>query len=71
MVGDKIMTLKTNDKPVVDNSVNFMIDNNEEIMAIRQDGFYIRGVKLEQDDKEAKKVYDTFCEWLSKQNINI
>ena len=67
---DKIMTLKTDMKPVVENSVNFMLDNNEEIMSIRQDGFYVRGIKLEQDEDEAKKVYDTFCEWLSKQNIN-
>jgi hypothetical protein len=70
MLGDKIMVLKKDTKPVSKNSVNFMLDNNEEVMSIRQDGFYVRGVKVEQNEDEAKKVYDTFCEWLSKQDIN-
>lgn len=37
---------------------------NEEMLRIATDGFYIRGVKLEQNDTEAKQVYNTFKQWL-------
>ena len=35
-----------------------------EMLKITKDAFYVRGVKVEQDAKEAKLVYDAFHEWM-------
>jgi hypothetical protein len=36
----------------------------EEMLRVAEDGFYIRGVRVEADDKEAKHVYEAFKQWL-------
>lgn len=41
-----------------------------EMLRIAEDGFYIRGVKLKQDDKEIKEVYNCFKEWLTWSTLN-
>ena len=41
-----------------------------EMLKISEDGFYVRGVKLEQDDTEAKQVYNCFKEWLTWSTMN-
>lgn len=41
-----------------------------EMLKIAQDGFYVRGVKLEQDDKEILEVYNCFKEWLTWSTLN-
>ncbi len=38
---------------------------SEEMLKIAQDGFYVRGVKVEQDPEEAKHVYEAFKQWLT------
>jgi hypothetical protein len=38
-----------------------------EMLRIANDGFYVRGVKLPQDENEAKAVYDAFIAWMGKQ----
>jgi len=38
---------------------------SEEMLRIGPDGFYVRGVKLKQDDKEAELVYNAFREFLT------
>lgn len=49
-----------------DRSISFYTqDPDTPIMEIRPDGFYVRGVKLEQDDKEAQAVYKAFHQWLT------
>ena len=35
-----------------------------EMLKITKTGFYVRGVKVEQDDREAETVYNAFCEWM-------
>jgi hypothetical protein len=35
-----------------------------EMLKITQTGFYVRGVKVEQDDREAQLVYNAFKEWM-------
>ena len=37
----------------------------EEMLRVEKDGFYVRGVKVEADDKEAKQVYEAFKQWLA------
>ena len=41
-----------------------------EMLRIAENGFYIRGVKLEQDDKEISEVYNCFKEWLTWSTLN-
>jgi hypothetical protein len=51
------------------NSVSFLC-LNEEMLRLSPEGFYIRGKKLEQDDNEARIVYNSFKEWLTWQQLN-
>ena len=37
----------------------------EEMLRVAPDGFYVRGVRVETDDKEAKHVYEAFKQWLT------
>lgn len=37
----------------------------DEMIRIAQDGFYVRGVKVPVDDKEAETVYRAFKEWMT------
>lgn len=41
-----------------------------EMLRVAEDGFYVRGVKIEQDDKEAEQVYNCFKEWLTWSTMN-
>jgi len=36
----------------------------DEMLRVGPDGFWVRGVKVEQDDKEAQIVYNAFKEWM-------
>ena len=38
---------------------------NEDMLRISPDGFYVRGVKVPVDDREAEAVYNSFQQWLS------
>lgn len=42
----------------------------EEMLRVAEDGFYVRGVKLEQDDNEIKEVYNCFKQWLEWSVLN-
>jgi hypothetical protein len=41
-----------------------------EMLRVAEDGFYVRGVKIEQDEKEAEKVYNAFHQWLTWATLN-
>ena len=51
------------------NSVSFMC-KGEEMLRCGPDGFFVRGKKIEQDDKEAQTVYNSFKQWLTWQQLN-
>jgi hypothetical protein len=38
---------------------------NTEMLRVAPDGFYVRGVRIAQDDKEAETVYNCFKQWLT------
>lgn len=38
---------------------------SDEMIKVTKDGFYVRGVKVEQGPEEAEQVYAAFKEWLS------
>ena len=51
---------------MTDNIITFTtVSDTKEMLRIAKDGFYIRGVKIEQDAKEAEKVYTAFHQWLT------
>ena len=39
--------------------------NSDEMIRITKDGFWVRGVKVEQDAKEAETVYNAFKQWMA------
>jgi len=41
-----------------------------EILRVAKDGFYVRGVRVPQDEKEAEKVYNAFHQWLTWATLN-
>ena len=47
-------------------------DSNEELLRITKDGFYVRGVKLEQDENEARALFEALSEWVftSQKTLN-
>ena len=51
------------------NSISFH-SAGVEMLRVSPDGFYVRGVKLDQDDTEAQIVYNSFKEWLTWQQLN-
>ena len=42
-----------------------MIVGDCEMLRVAEDGFYVRGVKVTQDDKEAATVYNAFKQFLT------
>lgn len=43
---------------------------SEDMIRCSTEGFWVRGVKVEQDDNEAKIVYNAFKEWLTWAQLN-
>lgn len=41
----------------------------DEMIRVAPDGFYVRGVKVPVDDKEAETVYLAFKQWLAWANL--
>ena len=56
-------------QPPPNNSI-VLCSGNTEMLKVSEDGFYIRGIKIAQDDKEAKQVYNCFKEWLTWSTMN-
>ena len=42
----------------------------EEMIRCSREGFWVRGVKVDQDDKEAQAVYNAFKQWLTWAQLN-
>lgn len=51
-------------------TITFRSSHNDEMLKITPDGFYIRGVKVPQDEREAESVYKTFHQWLTWATLN-
>jgi len=54
------------------NEVTFYSGENlkDEMLRITQEGFYVRGIKVPQDEREAESVYKTFHQWLTWATLN-
>ena len=42
----------------------------EEMLRVTPDGFWVRGVKVSQDDNEAQLVYNAFKAWMTWAQLN-
>ena len=47
-----------------ENSITMRLESSE-MLRVAEDGFYVRGVKVPVDDKEAETVYNSFKQWLA------
>ena len=54
-------TLRSSNQP---NTITCLA-GGEEMLRIGPDGFWVRGIKVEQDDKEAEIVYNAMKEFLT------
>lgn len=64
MTINSILTADTED------SIITFKDNTSEMLRIEKDGFYVRGKRVNQDDKEAEIVYNAFHQWLTWSTLN-
>lgn len=55
--------------PPIQNNI-VMFAGGTEMLKVADDGFYVRGVKVEQDDKEAERVYNAFKQFLVWSELN-
>jgi hypothetical protein len=63
---DPVLTINGPDQP---NAVTFF-SGGIETLRISDKGFWVRGQLVDQDDKEAQTVYNSFKEWLTWQQLN-
>ena len=54
----------------IENNTIILGSNTTEMLRIATDGFYVRGKRVNQDDKEAEVVYNTFHQWLTWATLN-
>lgn len=43
--------------------------NNDEMIRVSPEGFYVRGVRVPADEREAETVYNAFKQWLAWANL--
>lgn len=46
------------------NSITFLLSGQQEMLRISPEGFWVRGVQIEQDEQEAARVYEAFSAFL-------
>ena len=53
------------------NTITFCTGNpNTEMLKVSPEGFWVRGMKVTQDDKEAEIVYNAFKAWMMWAKLN-
>ena len=61
-------TFKFRDDDTLNNSIQFFNRDKTEMLRITEDSFYVRGVKVEQNEAEGRIVYENFKLWLEDTN---
>jgi len=56
-------------KEIISGSGISFKSDSVEMLRIERDAFYVRGEKIEIDEKEASTVYTAFSSWLSWVNL--
>jgi hypothetical protein len=49
----------------IDPSTITCLAGGAEMLRVGPDGFWVRGVKVKQDDNEAQAVYNAFKQWMT------
>jgi hypothetical protein len=70
MTVNPALTIKSTMTADAMNSIITFTGGSDEMLRISKDGFYIRGKRVPQDDKEAELVYNTFHKWLTWAALN-
>ena len=52
-------------EPDPDAAITMMASGADEMIRVTKDGFWVRGVKVPQDDREAETVYNAFKQWMA------
>jgi multisubunit Na+/H+ antiporter MnhE subunit len=70
-ISEPLVTYKIRQNPdsFLDNSIT-LIAGGCEMLRVAEDGFYVRSVKVTQDDKEAEIVYNAFKQFLTWAEMN-
>jgi hypothetical protein len=63
---DPVLTINASTEP---NAITFF-SSGVEVLKCSNKGFWVRGQLVNQDDKEAQTVYNSFKEWLTWQQLN-
>jgi hypothetical protein len=63
---DPVLTVNGPDQP---NAITFFC-SGDEMLRCSDKGFWVRGKKVRQSDREAEQVYNTFKEWLTWQQLS-
>ena len=70
MTVNPALTIKSTMNSDTQDSIITFTGGSDEMLRIAKDGFYIRGKRVNQDDKEAELVYNTFHQWLTWATLN-
>ncbi len=70
MTVNPVLTMKSKMTSDTQESTITFTDGTSEMLRVQKDGFYIRGKRVKQDDKEAELVYNTFHQWLTWATLN-
>jgi len=70
MTINPVLTMKSKMTSDTQESTITFTDGTSEMLRVQKDGFYIRGKRVKQDDKEAELVYNTFHQWLTWATLN-
>ena len=51
----------------IENKITFTVNGEipDPMLSISEDGFWVRGVKVEQGPMEAQEVYQAFLQWMT------
>ena len=52
------------------NTITLHCGSQSEMLKITKEGFYVRGVKVPQDEREAEVVYKAFHQWMMWATLN-
>lgn len=74
-VADDVITIGNYEDWVFDTYENkhddiVLTGGGEEMLRVDKDGFYVRGVRVEADAREAEQVYKAFKEWLAWASLS-
>jgi hypothetical protein len=62
---DPVLTVSGPEQP---NAITFFC-SGDEMLRCSDKGFWVRGKKVRQSDKEAEQVYNSFKQWLAYQQL--